>query len=64
MVLVAMLLMAVPRLVFGVIIFEIDEISELILAVAFLIFGIDVVKSSHCRRGPNLAGRYKAAPSL
>ncbi len=40
---VAILLMAVPRLMFGLIIFELDELGEVFLSVAFLVFGAGVL---------------------
>lgn len=53
---VAILLMAVPRLAWGQIIFEIDELGELCLAVAFVIFGGSVVESHASRTAESSRG--------
>ncbi len=42
---VAVMLMAVPRLMFGTIIFEVDELGEVILSLAFLVFGVNVFRA-------------------
>ncbi len=42
---VAILLMAVPRLMFGAIIFELDELGEVIFSFAFLVFSVNVVRA-------------------
>jgi hypothetical protein len=43
---VAILFMVIPRLALGSVIFEMDELGEVFLAVAFLIFGANVASAS------------------
>lgn len=62
MVVIAILLMAVPRVVFGAIVFELDELGELILAVAFFVFGLDVARGSRQRVSHTSVSRVVPAP--